>query len=312
MVPLLKRFRQVLSRAIENPGKEYRRLRWQHGLPVFQRVSEGVGVYLYPGEGVSEHLYYRDFEPAIRQVLRDLLRPGMTFIDAGANLGLYTAIAAKLVGNRGRVFAFEPSHREVQRARKTVLRNGLKNVEVYRAALGQEDGIASLTVCEAAYGAFNSVGRVTHRWAAGHDSHVEQVACRALDSFVAEKGLAKVDVVKIDVEGAEESVLRGGKRLFSSPDSPTVICELSDWTAAGLGSSAATVWDLLSSYGYHLYSIDGSDDGYRLRPCGRRARIEYEDVVALKPSHRQSLGGQLRLAEEAAQRTSAADVETHG
>lgn len=295
MVRLVERLRRAAARTMRDPGREYRRLRlWLHLSPVFHPLPEGVGVFLYSGEMLSRSLLY-DFEIAVRRLLRDVLKPGMTFIDAGANLGVYTAIAAKMVGPQGRVFAFEPSEREWQRARKTVRRNRLGNVELYRAALGCQDGTASLTVCEPAYGAFNTVGRLTHFCALGHDSHVENVTCRALDSFVSEKNLRQVDVIKIDVEGAEELVLRGGQKFFSAPDSPVIIFELSDWTAEGVGSSAAKVWELLSSYGYDLYSITAIDDGYRLQHCERRERIEYEDVVGLKAAHLGSLSGKLRI-----------------
>lgn len=308
---LVSRITGVVTRAMADPAKEYRRLKWRCGLSRFQQLPEGVGIYVYPREDVSEHLHYGDFEPAVRQVVRAVLRPGMTFVDAGANLGLYTVIAAKLVGPTGRVFAFEPSQREWRRAMRTVRRNGLRNVQLYQAALGDVNGTVSLTVCDAAYGAFNSIGRVSHHSALGHESYVEEVPCRALDSFLEENGVERVDVIKLDVEGAEERVLRGGHKLFSGAGAPIVFCELSDWTAVGTGSSAARVWDLLSSYGYGLYSIIRTDDGYRLGSCDRRARIEYEDVLALKPAQMHTLRRKLQFPEAPAQLPSAPDLDAH-
>ncbi len=249
-------------------------------------------MHLYPGEHISEWIV-RDFEPGVRRVIGETLRPGMTFVDAGANLGLYTAIAAKLVGPSGKVYAFEPSAREYERAKRTVEANKFENVELYRVALGEKDGTASLNVCEEAYGAYNSVGKVSHFIAQGHVSHVEEVSCRSLDSFAAEKGLRTVGMVKIDVEGAEAQVLRGGRKLFSAEDGPLVVCELSDWTASGVGSSAAEAWELLAGFGYTPYAVEVRGKSYRLSPLERQERTDYLDAVALKPWQAKQLGARI-------------------
>jgi len=157
-------------------------------------------------------------------------------------------------------------------------------------ALSNADGTISLNVCEPAYGGCNSIGTVTHEAAVGHVSHVEQVTCRTLDSFLAEKQVRRVDVMKLDVEGAEQLVLLGGKELFTGAGAPVLFCELSDWTARGLGTTAAKTWDLMVSYGYKIYSIQRSEGGYRLAQCPRAERIEYEDVLACKPAHEPLLG----------------------
>jgi FkbM family methyltransferase len=281
--PLLSRVSGVISRFANEPSKECRRLKLKYGLSVFEPQPEGVGLYLYPGEQVSQRIFGRNFETAVRQAFVDLLRPGWTVVDAGANLGLYTVIAAKLVGPSGRVFAFEPSERECRRARKTIRANRFNNVELYLTALGEADGEVSLTVCEESCGGYNSIGKLTHPVALGHASHVERVRCRALDSFMAEKKVRQVHAVKMDVEGAEELVLRGGRQLFSSQEGPLIFCEVSDKTALGLNSSAERVLALLGEYGYEMFTVAPESDGYTLRPQVARGRIEYEEVLALKP-----------------------------
>ncbi|MBZ5510843.1 MAG: FkbM family methyltransferase [Acidobacteriia bacterium] len=295
MASFVRRAGGVLMRALQDPFLQYRRMRWRCGLTVFQPLLDGAGVYLYPAEELSRHLLYLDFEGAVRRAMQDVLAPGMTFIDVGANLGLYTVLAAKLVGATGRVLAFEPSERDWKRARRAIERNGLQNVELFRVALSNADGTISLNVCEPAYGGCNSVGTVTHEAAVGHVSHVEQVTCRTLDCFLAEKQVRRVDVMKLDVEGAEQLVLLGGKELFTGAGAPVLFCELSDWTARGLGTTAAETWDLMVSYGYKVYSIQRSEGGYRLAQCPRTERIEYDDVLALKPGHVSDLAGRIRF-----------------
>ena len=280
---LVSRITGVVTRAMADPGRECRRLKMKYGLRVFDPQPEGVGLYLYPCEQVSQRIFGRNFETEVRQAFVDMLRPGWTVVDAGANIGLYTVIAAKLVGPSGRVFAFEPSERECRRARKTIRANRFHNVELYLTALGEADGEVSLTVCEESCGAYNSIGKLTHPFAVGHASHVERVRCRALDSFLAEKKVRQVHAVKMDVEGAEELVLRGGRQLFSSQKGPLIFCEVSDKTAPGLNSSAERVLALLGEYGYEMFTVAAESDGYTLRPQEARGRIEYEEVLALKP-----------------------------
>ena len=280
---LVSRIAGVVTRAMTDPGRECRRLKMKYGLSVFDPQPEGVGLYLYPCERLSQRIFGRNFETAVRQAFVDMLRPGWTVVDAGANLGLYTVIAAKLVGPSGHVFAFEPSEREWRRARKTVRANRFNNVDLYLTALGEADGEVSLTVCEESCGAYNSIGTLTHPDALGHMSHVERVKSRALDSFLAEKKVRQVHAVKMDVEGAEELVLRGGRQLFSSREGPLIFCEVSDKTAPGLNSSAERVLALLGEYGYEVFTVAAESDGYKLRPQEARGRIEYEEVLALKP-----------------------------
>ena len=298
-------------RMLHRIGRPWGRVGWRFQRGVLLQIPEGVSVYVFPGEDVSKQLLRGDFELGIRRLLQDVICPGMVFVDAGANLGLYTVIASRIVGPSGRVFAFEPSRREWTRAQRSVAANSLPNAEVYRVALTDRDRPLSLNVCEPHFGAYNSVGVVTHFYAAGHGSHVERVEGRSLDSVLAEKRVGRVDILKLDVEGAEELVLRGGRNLFLHPESPMIICELSDYTAEGVGSSATRVWDLLSSYGYRLYSIIRTDDGYRLGSCDRRARIDYEDVLALKPAHMYTLRRKVQFPEAPAQPPSAPDLDAH-
>jgi FkbM family methyltransferase len=227
----------------------------------------------------------------VRKIFAHVVQPGWIIFDVGANLGFYAAIAGRLVGPSGRVYAFEPSQRESQRAEKTLLANGLVNVELYRTAVGDADGEVCLTVCDADFAAYNSIGTVTHPEAVGHTSHQERVGCRALDSFVAEKQLRRVDLVKIDVEGAEELVLRGAQKLLSASDAPLVLSEIPTLTALGVGSSAKAVLDLLRQYGYIVYAIFDYGDTYELRRQPAEDSLMPGEVIAFKSCHAPFLRG---------------------
>lgn len=194
------------------------------------------------------------FEPNETVFLASVLGPGMTFVDVGANIGLYTLLAAHLVGPGGSVVAVEPSPREQMSLRRNLALNGQFAVRVRTEALGQAGGTAILHVTDAEHAGQNTLGRPRYT-----DTNVIEeieVPITTLDSLVDEEGLERIDAVKVDVEGAEELVLRGAEaslRCFR----PLVLLELQDPSLRTLGSSAKRVLSLLESLEYSLvgYSV---------------------------------------------------------
>jgi len=131
------------------------------------------------------------------------LAPAMTIWDIGANVGLYTLASARAVGTGGRVVAFEPMPRNLEFLRRHILLNGVSNVEVCEAAAVDVAGIVGM-----ADGDSPSEFRVElgGAW---------RVRAIALDGWQAETASPAPHVVKIDVEGSEDAVLRGGRRTFA-------------------------------------------------------------------------------------------------
>lgn len=141
--------------------------------------------------------------PNVRQVVR-VLRPGQVFYDVGAHVGYYTLLAARLVGERGRVVAFEPVARNLALLRRHLRLNGLRNVEVRPVAVGSAPGAVGF--------AYDPREHSTGRLAATVGNLHVQVT--TLDVTVEVDGAAVPDLIKIDVEGAEYDVLVGAQRLL--------------------------------------------------------------------------------------------------
>jgi FkbM family methyltransferase len=192
-----------------------------------------------------------------------MLRPGDVFVDVGANAGLYTLFAAAAVGPSGRVIACEPSGREQARLRANLALNDFPQVELLKAALGDAPGTASL--------------RLAERYLAGHNSmfltppgavREEVVTVTTLDRVLATA--ARCDCVKIDVEGAELRVLRGGADTLAR-FRPKLLIEFNPETLAAADTSAAEVAGWLGARGYRLFEIDpatGETFPVRLVPPG--------------------------------------------
>lgn len=134
-------------------------------------------------------------------VVRDLLNPGDTFVDVGANVGWYTLLAAKIVGAQGRVIAFEPEPRSFGYLKENVALNGLSNVTLVPKALLDKDGTITFFVHQSNKGA-HSVAKSADRPSA---IEVEAVT---FDGYAKTLG-GPIHLIKIDTEGAECHILKG-------------------------------------------------------------------------------------------------------
>lgn len=129
----------------------------------------------------------------------NILVPGSTFVDVGANSGLYTTLAARRVGSSGKVIAIEPMPEMISRLRFNIAANGFDNIEVFETAVGDMIGTTDFYV---------------HRYQHGQSTlsqhpqyEREVVPITRLSTIVKHSGLTKIDALKIDIEGHEDRVL---------------------------------------------------------------------------------------------------------
>lgn len=192
---------------------------------------------------VQREIYLGVFEPKETRWALDWLRPGMTFVDAGANVGYYTLLAAQRVGRGGRVLAIEPGPYAYGRLRETVSRNGLDQVRTLQVALGETPGTLPLYVPPD--GSRNySPTMVPHASATAVDTTV-----RTLDDCLAEWEVERIDLLKLDVEGFEPAVLRGARRALAEGRIGAVLCEFNDYWLRETGASPAALYQMLTTTG---------------------------------------------------------------
>ncbi len=190
------------------------------------------------------------FEPNEFAFLDRVLKPGMVFVDVGANDGYYTLFAARRVGADGRVVAVEPSSRERAHLARNLARNGIGNVEIVPAALGAAAGHADLHLAHGAHTGHNTLGSFAHDDVV--PDSLERVTLDTLDAVVARLGLPRVDVVKIDVEGAEAGVIAGARTVLTTIR-PVLMMELNDSALRAQGSSEASLLATLQrELGYEI------------------------------------------------------------
>ena len=213
-----------------------------------------VGVTL--GNDMSLCLYVGgSFEPNEFAFLDRVLRPGMTFVDIGANEGLYTLFVASRVGPSGRVVAVEPSSRERNLLEANLARNRLHDVTVVPHALADAAGSAELKIASGEHGGHNTLGQFIYESDAL--AARENVTVETLDGLVTRLGLDRADVIKIDVEGAELKLLQGGRGLLSQRH-PVLLIEANEQALRQQGASTAAVVDLLRALDYQIHVFNES------------------------------------------------------
>ena len=159
-------------------------------VPITVRWHGGTTVDLTLGNDNSLCLYVcGSFEPNEFAFLDRVLKPGMVFVDVGANDGYYTLFAARRVGPSGRVVAAEPSSRERAHLQRNLGRNGLDNVIVVPAAIGAAAGLADLHLAHGVHAGHNTLGSFAHDDVVR--ASLERVPIEPLDAVIARLGLAQ-------------------------------------------------------------------------------------------------------------------------
>ena len=267
-----------------DPIVRLRKRLWQHFATVRDERSFaipwycGLRIWLYLGNDQSWTMFVgRGFEPNEFAFLATILKPGMTFVDVGANEGLYATFAARCVGPEGSVVAVEPSSREIGRLSRNLELNHLENVLTFPVAASNRSGQADLRIADYGHEGHNTLGAFIYDTSL---ARTETVRLSPLDDVVRDANIERVDVMKIDVEGAELAVLQGARGVLSR-DRPILVVELCDATLQHQGASSQDVLRLLKEYGYRTFTFDPASG----RPiAGETPPEEDRNVVAVPPS----------------------------
>ena len=194
---------------------------WVRG---FANAPEWLGIYEYRKQ----------------RVLRRLVSEGIVVCDIGANAGFYTLALSRMVGPRGRVIAFEPMPRNLDKLRFHLKINKIDNVFVSPCALSERSGVIGF-----ACGDSDFTGRISNN---ALDSF--QVPSITLDEFLQEQAIADPSLLKIDVEGAEAQVLAGAQKLIERAR-PAMLIAIHGQEAARQCHA------LLRDAGYIISALDG-------------------------------------------------------
>jgi len=194
-----------------------------------------------------------DIEP-----IKCFLKPGDYALDIGANIGDYSLVLARLVGDTGRVWAIEPIP-DTFRLLSTVIRKlRLTNVELVNCALSDQNGSAVMEVPMHDYGGANFyMARIVSEQTSEPTLAKFEVPLRSLDSIIPARLANAVTFVKCDVEGHELAVIKGASQFFEKTR-PALMLEVSG-TAQMQDATTNELFNILRGYGYTTYLFDGKN-----------------------------------------------------
>jgi FkbM family methyltransferase len=238
-----------------------------------RRYTEGVILQFLEGG--------RLYEPEIAEVFNRAIQPGDTVFDVGANVGIFSILAARLVGPAGCVVGFEPGPDNLERLAANIALNDLTNITVVTQPVSDRIGPVTFHL--------NSDNDGGHSlWDPGnHPLHPKSRAnfrpivmtTTTIDTEVARLSLAPPRLIKIDTEGAEQLVLAGAIELLREYEIPYIIAELNEIALKQLGSSQADLRGFMAELGYDTFLL--YQDGSLPKLVPRGTRIESHWIINL-------------------------------
>jgi FkbM family methyltransferase len=203
-------------------------------LPLFDFMIEAR-----PSDGVGRVIcYFREQADLLFEFMKSYLRPGMTFVDVGANIGSHTVHGARLVSDKGRVFSLEADPDTFARLERNVRLNGVTNAILFNQCISDKQGLATFNI--------NPDSARSSLLRKGISQKL--LSASTLDNLLPVG--VQVDLLKIDVEGADYLVLGGARQIFGDAPPRIVVIEVT--------SCAREIKEFLLSYGYRLYRFDGN------------------------------------------------------
>lgn len=226
---------------------------------------------------------FEEVERAERIFYLEYLREGMTVFDVGANVGELTMLFSRFVGATGSVHAFEPSVRAFERLETVCRAAALRNVRLNRLALAEEEGPLSLHVYDDDHMSWNTraVRPLEDYGIDVKPLAVEEVDATTLDLYCERSGVGEIDLLKIDVEGAEFQVLAGARRMLHEWRVRCLTFEFGQ-TTFDMGNSPDLIESLLCDAGYEWRNVVAGDPVFPGREGAQTACYSMHVAVPLE------------------------------
>ena len=287
---------QIFSNLVGHPANQHRRfaalfryLCWQ----VSKRLSgrpwdipyHGLTLRCHSDSNSASGAVYFDGLPDYREMLfiKRYLRPGDSFLDVGANVGVYSLLAAALVGAAGTVHAFEPGEMAANRLAENIALNRLGYVHLHRVGLSDRSGAAVWDQgnddCEASLAAVAQLPQ---------GATLPSVECVTLDEFLPAANFA---MAKLDIEGAEPLAIRGARKHLASGNPPVLQIEMDGYSKKHGIATDAFIAEL-ADYGYDvgIYDPNRNTIDFTDRPW----ELGVLNVLAINKARQEEVWARLR------------------
>ena len=193
------------------------------------------------------------FGPRDTQTVKDNVFSGNIVVDLGANIGYFTCLLAKIVGEGGKVFAFEPDPRNLKLLRRNIQENDYKNVIIADKAVSDVNGSCTLYSSQKKFGA-NRIFESKKNQTRDFIPIKSETICLD-DYFEKQNLLKKIDFIKIDIEGSEFRAFNGMKKILELNNNLKIFTEIAPSLLEDAGSSGKQVLDFLQEHKFINFFI---------------------------------------------------------
>lgn len=228
--------------------------------PFITKYDKDIKIWVSLSEHIESHIFWQGVQSADRgevKLLNSILKPGHIFFDIGANIGVFTLLAAKRVGS-GRVYAFEPSKLHLEKLYVNLKLNNFTNIIVNPFGLSNVSGNRDLYI-PAGQGPLRNTGMASfYPVEADSKNYVlEKIFTMRLDDYVESNDINKIDAIKIDVEGAEMDILEGAK-ITLKRFRPIVMMEVNKIHLVCAGRTLKELMDFWKDLDYSIHIIQNN------------------------------------------------------
>jgi FkbM family methyltransferase len=238
-------------------------MNWKEGVKCvdsFEHVDDNIVLKRLITVGPSIYLDKRDvlqnliiqygfWEKWVTDIFLELLKPGMTVLDIGANCGYYSLLAAMYVGSHGKVHAFEPSPLHYDNFIKSIEKNGFNNIQLHQVALTNINGETTLYIPGTGGASIYNPGT---------PGTIEvKVKTVVLSEYLPEQ---KIDIIKIDIDGAEPLIMNDLFKLIDRNEKIKIIMEYCPflWVANGYQPLPILQKFMKRGFSFHIIEHDGT------------------------------------------------------
>lgn len=214
-----------------------------------KKLPDGLLMELSANDHIEKYLFwYGAYEKKEVTTMQTLLNADSVLVDIGANIGYYSLMAAKRI-TAGHIYSFEPVTKNLEKLERNISLNRFAIIHPIQAAVSNVSGSTTIYIS----GDDNS-GMSGLRSAENFSGQSETVKCLTLDEAVSEYNLPKIDLIKIDVEGSEITVLQGMTKTRAE-QKPIILIEVSAATLSMYNERIETIYQVLSADQYIAYRV---------------------------------------------------------
>jgi FkbM family methyltransferase len=242
------------------------------------KINDNLYIYHFK-DSVLSKLIYDGFEESEISFLRRYLTDADVFIDIGSNIGLFSLHAAQIIGQNGKVYAFEPTPTTFSRLLLNVKLNNFDDIiKCNNLGLSDKKEILKMNISLNGYDAWNTFAKLTNE----HFSTQIDVQVETLDNYIKHNNIEtnKISLIKVDVEGWEVLVFKGAADLLKDKNAPALLVEFTETNLFAAGTNCYELFDHIQTYGYSWYTYDSINN--KLVPEHKRIHYPYNNLIAIK------------------------------